>query len=418
MSTTNLLTDISSSASHTIAGTYSNVGTGANELEETVTIAGTGSIVILMTTLGIRNTSISDSSALFRMTHDGSHVGPELVTFSDNNTEANDITLMFALTGLSAGTHTFAVQAEILTGSPVVPASRVHTFQVIEITAGATLEVDVTVADEVSYSTSGYVNLGGMTGTFTPTLNAIQLMIAGIAVKSLSNTGQAHQFAVGGTREGMEILSYVDFANALWEQSLAHISIGNAASSTVFSLQGDSVAGAGASQTESTRNRVFQVIEITENFSLETDLSPIDSDTATGSYTDVSNMSDTGINANSTDSVLLVLAGATPDAGNDIVTDFRLDVDSGQVGPEFNQFADLVNEETAVFIPFALTGKSGGSVAIALQWQETQSNAAMGTTYRRGFQVLDLKNAAAGGVPLPIRREIRGGMNPIQGGLQ
>ena len=73
----NLLTDLSLTSAYTVTGSFAVI-TG---MTTTVTIAGTGSVVLLAMTLNPE--LVSDECAEYRFTHDGARVGPVVSSFVD-----------------------------------------------------------------------------------------------------------------------------------------------------------------------------------------------------------------------------------------------------------------------------------------------------------------------------------------------
>ncbi len=194
----NLLTDLTLTSAHTIGASFADIA----GMSDTVTIAGTGSVVILMMSLNPEMVSASDECAEYRFTHDGARVGPEISSFVDAADEGTGRTLMFALTGLSAGSHTFAVQARNRSGTAVIDTNFPRTFQVVEIETGATILVDLETqaTDDAPASFANMVNLSQVQ---TPAAGALLLFLHGSQI--LGEAGQhfaEHRFAIDGVRDG------------------------------------------------------------------------------------------------------------------------------------------------------------------------------------------------------------------------
>jgi len=397
MATSNLLTDIRTNTLFTIPATWGNIGTGANEMSDTVTIAGTGSVVILILQIQL-NEGNNDKTAKFRFTRGGSEItgSPILSGFLDAADESNSLCLIHALDGIS-GSQTFAAQAEIIANDPAVDADFFVEFQVIEITSGASIEVDQNATDTVT-TPATYADIGSMVATFTPTASSLQLMIANIPLQDGIDDTALFRMAVGGTQEGPELKYSADATNEQWDTGFAHISSGNAAASTAFSVQWEIDNATPQSGNDNGKRRTFQVVEITANFSLQTDLISTASENDPNTYADMSGLSDAAIAIDSTDSVVFCLAAGCLTYGTDNAVKFRF-ADAGTgIGAEQIWFTDATTHGGSFCLAHGLTGKSGSAVDLAVQWENVANSSSTDTALERSFQVLDLKNAPVGGI--------------------
>ena len=76
----NLLTDILTTAAYTVTGSFATI-TG---MTDTVSIDGPGSVILIQAALTPDSSGSGDECAEYRLTVDGSPVGPVLSAFSDD----------------------------------------------------------------------------------------------------------------------------------------------------------------------------------------------------------------------------------------------------------------------------------------------------------------------------------------------
>ena len=378
---TNLLTDLTLSSAYTVTGSFADIA----DMSATVTIAGTGSVVILMMSL---NPEMSgDECAEYRFTHDGARVGPVVSAFADATDEGTGRTLMFALTGLSAGSHTFAVQAVNRSGTAVIDTAFPRTFQIVEIESGASILVDLETSSSDSAPAS-FANMANLSQAQTPAAGALLLFIHGSQI--LGQTGQKvsdHRFAIDGTRDGPNMTNVMDNVDETTGVMMAWGVTGVSAASHTFSVQWERSLDTPIMDTA--RPRVFQVIEITEDFDLLVDLESVSADSAAAGYTDIADMSGTPV-IDSTDSIALVLANYTIGAGSDETSDNRLSIGGSLEGAEVSVWTDAADRAESLLMARAVTGESG-STAMSLQWKIRAATPDTDTARQRTFQVIDLK---------------------------
>ncbi len=389
----NLLTDLSLTSSHDFtADTFEDI-TG---MSATVDVVGTGSVVILMMSVTpTQAAGTGDSCVDLRFTEGGSQVGAILSAFADSdspNQEINSATMMFALTGLSAGSHTFAVQGSTRKGEAIVDEARVRTFQIIEIETGASLLVDLeTVAADASPAT--WANMASLSATETP--GAGSVLIFNMTVQLDSESGDSaneFRFAVDGTRDGPHLTDKNDSVDEIDGVSMAWAADDISATSQTFSVQWQQLVG--TPDMDETRERIFQIIEISADADLLVDAQSVTAAGAGATYTDQDDMTGSP-DIDSTDSIALVLwnYNQNADAGAHSVAFVRLEVDGVQEGAENVVFKDGVDLTPGSLMVRAVTGESGVT-DFAGQWIEDSGTVETDTAKPRTFQVIDLKAAA------------------------
>lgn len=391
----NLLIDKSLTSVSVFGGTFADI-TG---FSQSVTVAGTGSVVILMMSVNPQQEVLADASVDFRFTSGGSQVGPIMTRFLDTNSELNGATMMFALTGLAAGSHTFAGQARNRIGDANADVNFVRTFQAIEIESGASILVDklTTVSNA---SPVAYANVTNLSDTQTPTLGSILLFLA---TTQLSDTGtdkaNDFRFAIDGTRAGPEMSDSND--NTTGEcngVSMAWAETGVSAASHTFSLQWQRrLADA---DMDTGRERTFQVIEFTADADLLVDVQSVSADSAGGSYTDQTDMVGSP-DIDSVDSIALTLWNYTmAGSDDDQRTENRFEIGGVQEGAEISAFTDAAERSPGCLMARAVTGESGVT-DFAGQWIIGKSSPATDTGRPRTFQVIELLAAGiqASGAP-------------------
>ena len=193
----NLLTDLTLTSAHVVGGSFADI----TDMSATVSIVGTNSVVLLMMAV-MAEIDGSDDIADYRFTVDGARAGPEVASMMDTADGGTGRGLMFAVTGLSAGNHTFAVQARNRSGVTTIDTTRPRTFHVVEIETGAQILIDLetTAADAAGATFANMVNLSA---NATPAAGALLLFTHGSQIESVGDdeVGE-HRFAIDGTDEG------------------------------------------------------------------------------------------------------------------------------------------------------------------------------------------------------------------------
>ena len=392
----NLLTDLTLTSAHTVGASFADIA----GMSDTVTIAGTGSVVILMMSLNPEMTA-TDECAEYRFTHDGARVGPEVSSFVDASDEGSGRTLMFALTGLSAGSHTFAVQAANRSGVAVIDTNFPRTFQVVEIETGASILVDLET-QAADTAPGSFANMVNLSQAQTPAAGALLLFLHGSQI--LGTAGQDfvhHRFAIDGARDGPLMGHSMDNIDETTGLTMAWAVTGVTAVSHTFSIQWQDQLG--TPEMDTARPRVFQVVQFTADADLLVDVELLTADTAAAGYADQLGMSGTP-SIDSTDSVVLVLANYGPLPAADETADNRFSIGGVQEGAEVSIFTDAADRNDALLMARAVTGEVGAT-AMSLQWKIRTSTPSTDTARERTFQVIDLVTVAAnlaGTIPLTL----------------
>jgi len=387
----NLLTNLALTSAFTVTGSFTVI-TG---MTTTVTIAGTGSVVFLMMTLNPDMGDNSDECAEYRFTHDGARVGPVVSSFKDATNEGTGRSLFFALEGLSAGSHTFAVEAANRSGTVVIDTAFVRTFQVVEIESGASILVDLET--QVSNTVpSTYADMTNLSADATPN-SASSLLLFTHGSQILGQTGQKasiHRFAIDGTQDGPEMSNVMDNVDETTGCTMVFGVTGVSATSQTFSVQHEVLLGTAVMDTA--RPRTFQVIEIESDFSLEVDVESVSADSAAAGFTDMTDMTGSP-DIDSTSSIVLLLANYTIGGAADATSNNQFEIGTTLDGPEASVWSDAADRPESLSMAFAITGESGVT-DVALQWQNRQSTASTNTSLPRTFQVIDLILAVSGAI--------------------
>ncbi len=391
----NLLTDLSLTSAHDFtADTFEDI-TG---MSDTVTIAGTGSVVLLMMSLTpTQAAGTGDSCVDLRFTEGGSQVGAIMSVFADSddpNSEIDGATMMFALTGLSTGSHTFAVQGSTRKGDAIIDEARIRTFQIVEIETGASILVDLeTLAADAS--PAAWANMTDLSDTQTPSAGSVLIFNMTVQLESGgADSANDFRFAVDGTRDGPQLSDRNDAVDELNGVSMVWAADDISATSQVFSVQWQQRDA--TPDMDESRERIFQVIEIFADADLLVDIESVTADTATGSYTDQDDMVGSP-DIDSTDSIALVFWNFSmlADNGDHDVVFTRFEVDGVQQGAELVVFKDGVDLVKGSLMARAVTGESGVT-DFAGQWINDEGTGETDTGRPRTFQVIDLKVAVAG----------------------
>jgi len=383
----NLLIDISTSSAHAVGGSWADI-TG---MSATVPVVGPSSVVILSFALN-PNFPGGDRCAEFRFTEAGSRVGPEVSSFVDRGEGGSGRSMMFAVTGLSAGNHTFAVQAQNRSGVMNMDTGRPRIFQAIELETGASILVDLeTTAVDIAQAT--FTNMVNLSAAVTPTDGALLLFTHGSQIEAIGDDEVGdHRFAIDGTRDGPRAAHAEDAVDETTGVAMAWAVTGVSAALHTLSIQWIDTDGGPAMDTG--RVRSFQVIEVTANASLLVDVESLTSEAAPGTYADMDAMTGSP-SIDSVDSVVLVMANFTPLPGDNETADLFLTVGGTQDGNEQSVETDDVVEQRSshCLLPLAVTGEVG-TTAFALQWQIREGSPETDTGRERTLQVIDFESPA------------------------
>ena len=393
----NLLINKILTSAFTVPATFGDIA----DMSETVTIVGTGSMVILMMSLNPEMNS-NDACAEYRFTHDGAQVGPALSCTMDEVNEGSGITLFFALTGLAPGSHTFAVQAQRREQTAVIDTAFQRTFQCVEIESGASFLVNKSsVAADTSPAT--YANIVDLSDTQTPADGSLLLFIFGMTQLFGGDHTAKYQFAIDGTREGPEGTQFSDSSTEGNSLSMAYGRTGVSAVSHTFSVQWERTQDIPIADTA--RVRHFQIIEFTADADLLVDKESISDQSAATAYGDVTDMEGSA-NIDSVDSIALVLCNMTQRTGSDQTSNRQIAIAGVREGAEISSFSDIAatDDMSGLLVARAVTGESGATT-MSMQWQRRQSVPRTNLNFPRTFQVIDLVTVAgnmAGTIPLTL----------------
>ncbi len=390
----NLLDTIDRAAAQATPATWTNV----TDFSTVKTVAGTGSVVLLIVHVQVDTVDTADRTMEFRFTVDGSATGsPVLVAFADANLEASGTQMHWAVTGLSAGTHTFAIQAQDVKASATIDA-RPRSFQVVEfLAAEATLLID-TSSTATQSSTASWVNLTDLAATVTPASGSLLMFLfdASSAIAAGGDVLAEYRFILDGTQDGPYGYASVDGSDEGSGVGMMWLETGHAATSQVIAVQHRTVSGAVPLDTG--RLRIFQVIEFTGTFDLDTDVllaTPSPGQGAPATYADMTSMTGS-ITPTDTNTLLLWLGSGTIDAtgGSDEKASVRLRDDSALVGAELITWSDSTTLRYGFGVARFVTGLTGAQT-LSLQWEDIAGGPITDENRERAFQIVAF-DAAAG----------------------
>jgi len=359
------------------------------DLVDTQTVSSASVTLLMIATVPITQAS-GDQTVSFRFAIDGTQEGPELPTFSDSTLEGCGRSLCWATTA-SAESHAFSIQWISIGGlHATLDTARVRNLQVIEITDSTILVNKTSSASDDAVS--GYTDIVGLTDTQTVTSGSVLLLLGNMPHTLTSDLDQmfAMQFEIGGTLEGPEALTRADAADKGCGVSMMWVKSG-ISGSTTFALQWDEVVASVTADTG--RVRSFQVIQITANANKLTDITSVNADTLTTSYTDVVDLVDT-VTVAATGSILIFGATAPLLLEDDPAGMFRFYEDNTGEGPEISAYADSAADGCGHAIFWAVTGKSAADHTFSLRGFDVESGAKLSTTYNRSLSILELTVAS------------------------
>ncbi len=141
----NILSAITSVASHSLTGSYADVG----DLVDTVTVVGTDSILVFGASFP--GGPSSDDTGVFRFFEGGTGEGPEVYCFQDDSGEHDGCghSIYWAATGKSAGSHTFSLRGQNVTGTYPMATGFRRSFSLLELTADVS-QVDKEATDTLA----------------------------------------------------------------------------------------------------------------------------------------------------------------------------------------------------------------------------------------------------------------------------
>jgi len=373
-----ILVDINVTSGASSTGSWADI---TDLSASSITVQGTNSVVLLM--FDMQTNPAGDNTAEFRFTVNGSATGsPVLTAFSDSATgdDANSVSMVWAVDGLSGSANSFAVQWLTVTGSPTADTTRVRSFQVFEIDGGdAEIIVDMsastTEADPGTWGdlfTSSSVAVAGT--------SSVLMLIGNVSYNMEGDECSDFRFAVDTSGEGAVTSCFTDSVLEGNAWSGVHCRDGLSTGNHTFHLEWQARTGAG--QTDGARLRTFQVVECTVDAELKLDLISSGAGSAPGSYGDVTGLSSSYTVAG-TSADHLIFANIQINASADACADFRIGVDGTEEGAESLAYTDSPSVTNRRMLARAKTGLSAASHTFAARWIARNSTATLDTTRAR-----------------------------------
>lgn len=160
-----------------------------------VAVDGTGSILLMLATVPMAD-QVGDSTVGFRFAVDSSVEGPRTFAENDQSGENHSGECVHVVTGLSAGNHDFDLYWQTMSGGQSQHTTYSGIFQVIEITANATLHYNTNTTAAWTMATSGYNN--DSTLDTDETIASGSLLLALAACAKLEDSGDRNiRFTIG-----------------------------------------------------------------------------------------------------------------------------------------------------------------------------------------------------------------------------
>lgn len=360
-----ILTEVRNQNPATCPGSWANI---ADFSVSSITVQATNSVVLLMFQLQLD--PAGDNCAEFRFTVNGTPVGPVCTAFSDgsSNDEANSVSMIYAVDGLSGSSNSFAVQWQDTQGGPVHDTTRYRTFQVFEISGGdAEIIVDMEASNQTG-DPGSWADLFTSASVDVVGTGSILVMMANVPFNMEADETSEFRFAVDSTPEvnGPEACTFTDENLGGNSLSMVHVLDGLAASTHTFHLEWQAVTGAG--QTRAV-NRTFQVVEITAGATLQLELYATDQQSAPGTYGNVPDLSSSYVVANAAAFHLVFANIQNAGDSGDSTTNFNIGVDGTNVGADLISFSDSVNLKQRMCMFWVETGLSAASHSFQARWQ-------------------------------------------------
>ncbi len=253
--------DQSSTASGTSTASWANL------FSATTISVTSGAIVLMIANVPHSLPLAGDQCAEFRFSVDGTREGAFGAFRKDIANMANGMSMMHVLDGIS-GNHNFELQwiTRLSSGHSPVDTTRLRTFQVVEITANAILQVKQLLTTSGT-APATYGTMTGMTGTYTPAASdSINLVVAQYlaAATVTSNEGEAAtRINIAGTQVGSELVDFQDNADELGHICQIWADTGLSASTT-FKWDWVDLGNNEVPSLDTGRTRSFFVIEFTQ----------------------------------------------------------------------------------------------------------------------------------------------------------
>jgi hypothetical protein len=212
---------------------------------------------------------IADCAAAFRFGFDGSAISTSARTLcGSDSTASHDASSWCGIhidDSLAAGTRSFELLWEIAAGAPEREARR-QTFQVVQITADATLLADIQTTDAWTVDTTGYENDQGTTPLDTDqTPNSADSVIVTVANASPAQVSgdQAAVWSLGidDAEVGGEFFAFQDASQQGCHACLFHAASLSAASHS-FQLRGRILPTTASMNTHASFQRSLFVLDL------------------------------------------------------------------------------------------------------------------------------------------------------------
>lgn len=254
----NILVEQTSTGAADIQGTYANL------LNQTVTPAGTGSVLLFVSHIPILGSG-SARTADFRFADDGTREGPEITAAGwQSLTVGAESALLWVKTGIS-GSHVLSIQGQNRINTCALDTGRTRTFQVIEFTARTAILLNLTAtgantAPDPEASMVDVPGLAGTSGSAIDSSDSVILMMANLPITlSATDASSTVMFDEGDAKEGpVMALGYSDAINTWGGSSMVWAKTGSTGTPT-FGLQWRGRED--LPETDATRTRSFTVLE-------------------------------------------------------------------------------------------------------------------------------------------------------------
>ncbi len=394
-----LLVDISSVASGSNAGaSFAQIGA----LVDTVTVGSASNVILLIAVMPNDITTNSTEWGMeIQFAVDDVLEGPINGSFKDHQREGCSASLCWALTGISGSTK-FSLYWRNRTGTTVISTDHIRSLRVIEI-GNASLLVSKTslTADD---AVNSYTDIVDLTDTQTVTASSLHILLGNLLPSDadVANAGKYRFDVQAKGLVGYEPYNFVDASNELCGVSSLWAVTG-LSGSTDFAFQWFELDAGLTTSTSGGRLRSFQVIEVTQDFDLQIDQLSKVSYSHTAGYTDITGMVATSIALDSANSVLLFSACAPGlPQGDNTYTGRHYDGTTG-FGGETQNFIDSSAQSNGCghCNHMAITGLSG-THTFSYREDEIQGNVSQDVNKFRGLVMVELKETAAAGLPIPV----------------
>lgn len=205
-----------------------------------ITVQGTSSVLIMIANVPF--TLEADESTDLQFAVDASREGAITRFYTDETDGGNGWCGVHVLDGLSTGTHSFHLQWQTISGAGQTRAF-LRTFQVVEITVNATLELEL-VSSVPGSAPGSYGDVNGLSDSYVVNgTDAIALIFANIQI--VAAVDRVAEFSVGidSVEEGAQVLSFTDSTAIAGYICLARAKTGLSNASHTFAARWDAIQG-------------------------------------------------------------------------------------------------------------------------------------------------------------------------------